>query len=294
MSEHILYFDESGTANLAQYRDKYFIIATLSVEANADYELSGYLKHLKRRYGFQETETLHAFELFEDESSPSYFKDHALCKRFTESIAEFIDNASFEIGAYVIDKDMLRKIIGTPDGYKFKGGRKHAEDKDFPYEILTKKIVFDYANYLKKTKGMGLIVAESRGNADSVVIKSFNEAQNNAEDDNPRIKTKKQYIRDRIHSICFANKKSVRSGLELVDIISYCINLDLSGKIKTRDSKGIRQMWGRIKQKLPKGTYHILSKKDINELSKAKIHKISERIQGRLREFRDLVNPTVG
>ncbi|MEK9131839.1 MAG: DUF3800 domain-containing protein [Patescibacteria group bacterium] len=294
MAEHTLYFDESGIANLAQHRDRYFIISTLSVEANSDYELSGYLKHLKRRYGFRESDTLHAFELFENEESPSYIKDNARCKKFTESIAEFIDNAPFEIYAYVIDKSLLRKMLKTPDGYKFKGGRKHAEDKDFPYEILTKRIVFDYANYLKKNKGMGLIVAESRGNADSVVIKSFNEAQSNIETDKPAIKTRKQHIRDRIHSICFANKKSVRPGLELVDIISYCVNLELAGKIRTRDPKGIRQMWHRIKKKLPKETYHILTKTEINELNKDKIYKISERIQGRLREFRDLVNPTVG
>ena len=80
MAEHTLYFDESGIANLAQHRDRYFIISTLSVEANSDYELSGYLKHLKRRYGFRESDTLHAFELFENEESPSYIKDNARCK----------------------------------------------------------------------------------------------------------------------------------------------------------------------------------------------------------------------
>ncbi|HRH25266.1 MAG TPA: DUF3800 domain-containing protein [Candidatus Paceibacterota bacterium] len=292
MSEYLLYLDESGVANLAQYSDKYFIISTLTVESNSDSELSGYLKHLKRRYGFSETESLHAFELFEDKNSPIYIKDNKKCKQFTESLTEFIENASFEIGVYVIDKSILRKILKTPDGYKFKGSKAHSEDKDFPYEILAKQIIFDYANFLKKNKGMGSIIAESRGNADSVVIRSFNTAQSNNHSDNVSLKNKKQNIRDRIHSICFANKKSVRAGLELVDIISYCTNLELSGKIKKRDSRGIKHMWEKMKKQISKGTIHILTKGEISGLNGDKIHKISERIQSRMKEFRDLVNPT--
>ena len=294
MSEYLLYLDESGTANLAQYKDIYFIIGTLVVESSADSELSGYLKHLKRRYGFKESEVLHAFEIFEDRESPVYIKDNTKCKEFTESITEFIENASFKIKVYVVDKDILRKILKTPDGYKFKGNKKHSEDKDFPYEILTKQIIFDYSYFLKKNKGMGAIIAESRGNADRVVIQSFNNAQNTNESDTDILKRKKQNIRDKIHSISFANKKSVRSGLELVDIISYCTNLELSKKIKKRDPRGIKQMWEKIKtQLLPNGNFNILTKREIHVLNKDKIHKISDRIQNRMKEFRDLVNPTV-
>lgn len=292
MKEYLLYLDESGIANLAQ-SDRYFIIATLIVESGADSELSGYLKHLKRRYDFKESESLHAFELFEKKDAPNYIKDNSVCKKFTESIIEFIENAPFEIKVYVVDKEEVKKLLKTPEGYKFQGSKKHSEDKDFPYEILTKQIIFDYAKFLKKNNGMGSIVAESRGNSDSVVIRSFNDTQSTNNTDTDNIKRSKQNVRDRIHSICFANKKSVRSGLELVDIISYCTNRDLSGKIKQRDSRGIRQMWEKLKKLLPEDNFTLLKKKDISGLNKDKIHKISERIQQRLREFRDLVNPTV-
>ncbi len=83
MKEYILYLDESGVANLAQERDRYFIITTLVVESSADAELSGYLKHLKRRYGFEVSETLHAFELFENKISSTYISDNVKCKKFT-------------------------------------------------------------------------------------------------------------------------------------------------------------------------------------------------------------------
>ncbi len=293
MQEYLLYLDESGVANLAQDRDKYFIITTLTVESDADLELSGYLKHLKRRYGFNESETLHAFELFENKTSTSHIKENSRCKKFTESITEFIENAPFDIKIYVIDKKLVKKLIKAPEGYKFKGSKKHSEDKDFPYEMLARQIIIDYSKFLKKKNGKGSIIAESRGNSDSVVIRSFNDTQNTNESDPDIIKKNKQNIRDRIHSICFANKKSVRSGLELVDIISYCANLELSGKIKKRDSRGIKYMWEKIKQKLPQNNFHILDKSEINGLNRDKIHKISERIQQRLKEFRDLVNPTV-
>lgn len=293
MSEYLLYLDESGVANLAQYEDRFFIVTTLIVEVGADNELSGYLKHLKRRYGFNEAESLHAFELFENSESSSYLVDNKKCKNFTESITEFIENASFTIKVYAINKESLRGLLKTPEGYKFKGSRKHSEDKDFPYEILAKQIIFDYSTFLKKNKGKGAIIAESRGNADSVVIRSFNDAQSNNSSDKESIKKKKQNVRDTIHSICFANKKSVRSGLELVDIISYCANLQLSNRIKKRDSRGIKQMWEKIKKKLPKQDLNILTNGEINGLNKDKVHKISERIQSRMKEFRDLVNPTI-
>ena len=292
MSEYILYLDESGIANLAQYRDRYFIISTLMVEVNADSELSGYLKYLKRRHGFKESDSLHAFELFEEKKALAYLKDNKQCKKFTESIIEFIENAPFDIQTYVIDKDVLRKMLKAPKGYKFKGSRKHSEDKDFPYEILTKKIIFDYARFLNKNKSMGLITAESRGNADSVVMRSFNDSQHKLQTDDSKTQKIKDYTRERIHSLCFSNKKSVRSGLELVDIISYCANLELTGRIKKRDARGIKQMWEKIKKELPDKNFHIMTKKEIRGLSKDKIYKITDRIQSRLKEFRDLVNPT--
>jgi hypothetical protein len=293
MSEYILYLDESGIANLAQLGDRYFIISTLTVEVNADSELSGYLKHLKRRHGFKESDSLHAFELFEKKESPIHIKDNKQCKKFTESIIEFIENAPFNIHTYVIDKEMLCSIISAPKGYRFKGSKRHAEDKEFAYEVLVRKILFDYAKFLSLKKSLGAIIAESRGNADSLVIRSFNMAQSKEETDNEKRTKIKERVRETIHSICFANKKSVRSGLELADMISYCANLELNGKMKKRDARGLKQMWEKIKNKLPENRVYILTKKEIRGLHADKIHKITERIQSRLKEFRDLVNPTL-
>lgn len=73
----------------------------------------------------------------------------------------------------------------------------------------------------------------------------------------------------------------------------HCVNLELAKKIRQRDPKGIKQMWDKIKKKLYGGTFNVLTKKDMMDLSKDKIRKISERTQHRLKEFRDLVNPTV-
>ncbi len=204
-----------------------------------------------------------------------------------------VKNSPFEIRVYVVDKKLINQMLTAPAGYKFKGSRKHSEDKDFPYEILTKQLIFDYSKFLKKCDGMGSIIAESRGNSDCVVVRTFSEAQNVNGLDSKSLKKSKQAVRDRIHSLCFANKKSVRSGLELVDIISYCANLQLSEKIKKRDPRGIKQMWEEIKKRLPNKILKILTKGEINHQNKDKIHKISERIQSRMKEFRDLVNPTV-
>lgn len=289
-----MYIDESGISNLAN-DSKYFVLSSIIVEDKVDGDLSAYLRHLKRRYSFKQDVSLHAFDLFEKKDHELYISDNKKCKEFTASIAEFIENTPFKASVLYLDKDELRKKLKAPSGYSFKGSKKHKADKELAYEILARKLIFTFAHILKKEKAIGSIVAESRRGADAVLLNTYLDTQDpQVFIKSPRIKKQAEISRDRIHSICFAGKKSLKESLELVDIVSYCGYNELVKRFPTHrsDSRGIKRMWERIKKRIEKTSPQKISGNEMMAIAKDRIDETSNRIRSRLAEFRDLVNPT--
>ena len=290
-----MYMDESGRANLAHTDDKYFVLTGLIVEDKIDIELSTYFKHIKRRHGIDEDVSLHAYDMFENMNDHLYFNDLTKCKSFNASIVEFVENAPFYIFVLYVDKEEIRKKLKAPPGYSFTGSKKHKEDKDFPYEILTRKLIFEFTKILKKEKAIGSIVAESRRSADNVVLGAYLDTQQpSLFDKNISLKKQSEDTKDRVHSICFAGKRSLKGGLELVDIISYLAYNHLKNKFpgKRNDRKGLKGSWVKIKNKIGKKSPHQVKGAEISRLASDRIDEISKRVKLRLTEFRDLVNPT--
>lgn len=295
MRHLLMYMDESGIAGLA-HPSQYFVLSGIIVEDNADSDLSAYLRYLKRRHSIEVDVSLHAYDLFENKNHPLYLKDKPKCKDFTDSVAEFFENAPFRVLTYYIDKRDLMKKLGAPNGYSFEGSPTHKADKELAYEIIARKLIFEFSRILKKEKAIGSIVAESRRGADRVLLKTYLESQNpqafkNAGKDN--LAKNATTARDKIHSICFANKKSLKGALELVDIISYCAYNEQIGKFpkQRNDSRGIKVMWNRIKARMG-SMPQLLTKSDMGKLAPDRIDETSKRIKQRMSQFRDLVNPT--
>ncbi len=294
MRQFLMYMDESGVANLAN-KSRFFVLSGILVEDAVDNDLSAYLRYLKRRHGIEEGVSLHAYDIFENKLNELYLKDYKKCKKFTASISEFVENAPFRVLVFYIDKNDLREKIGAPKGYSFKGGKGHKDDKELSYEILARKLIFEFARILKKEKAIGSIVAESRRGADRVLLKTYLESQDpQSFIKKSRIMKQAETAKQLIHSICFASKKSLKGALELVDIISYCAYNDLAGKfpIKRNDSRGIKVMWQKIKNQMGASAPKKITKYDMGELASNRINETSNRIKHRLSEYRDLVNPT--
>lgn len=295
MRHFAMYMDESGVANLGD-ASKYFVLSGIVVENDVDHDLSAYLRYLKRRHSISEDVSLHAYDFLENKLHPNYLKEAHKSKNFTASIAEFVENAPFVILVFYLDKDELRKIIGAPEGYTFKGNKGHKADKELGYEILARKLIFEFAKILKKEKAIGSIIAESRRGADNVLLRAYLDAQD------PQTFIKRPAIvklatnaKERVHSLCFSSKKSLKGALELVDIISYCTFCELAGKFPTQrnDKRGIKAMWHKIKKQMGEPAVQKLSAGVMRGLAPDRIDETSKRIKARLTEFRDLVNPTV-
>ncbi len=299
-----MYIDESGVANLAVYQNRYFVLSSLVVEDHADLELSGYFRSIKRRHELSESRSVHAVDILERKNDPSYLPN-AKCKDFTNSLSEFVENASFRIFVYAIDKNLLRKRLGVPNGYKFKGSKRHQEDKEIAYELLSRRALFDFAKVLEGEDALGAIVAESRRGSDHFLLGAYLDSQDSQMfidlANSPKVRAKNvskrlvaltQKSKATIHSICFASKSSVKSGLELADVISFCAYNDINRSINKKKNRGVDLMWRRIKKCIETGQVQRLEVKEISGLIPDKIHKIADRIRERMTAYSDLVNPT--
>lgn len=293
MRHFLMYMDESGVANLAK-DSQYFVLSGLVVEDKVDNDLSAYLRFIKRRHELSEEVSLHAYDLFENRTSNSYLPD-TNSKSFTASISEFVENAPFKVLVFYVDKNELCRKIQAPEGYSFKGSKRHKQDKELAYEMLARKLFFEFAKILRKEKAIGSVIAESRRSSDDVLLRAYLDAQDpQTFVSYPTIQKQAEMSKEYIHSICFASKKSLKGALELVDIISYCTYGELTGMFPPRrnDRRGVKVMWMRIKTQIGESKIQKISTRAMSGLIPDRIDETTKRIQARLNEFRDLVNPT--
>ena len=284
---YTLYIDESGSSNII-HSDKYFVMGGIIVEDSVDSDTSAYLRYMKRRHDISEDACLHAVDLFELTDKPEFLSE-AKCKEFTESVAEYIENAPFTIKVYAVEKEVLLKKLKAPKGYRFMGSKAHKKDKEICYEVLTRKIIFDFVRILKKENATGSIVAESRRNSDQILLGTYLECQEpNIFEGRKALQALSIEAKDRIHSLCFSNKNSLKGGLEIVDIVSYCAFNELTKGFKGKNKKSVLIMWSRIKKKMNIKNVHQLTTQEISILIPDRINKISERIKERVRQFTDL------
>ena len=295
MQHYTIYMDESGIASLADNGNQFFVLTGLIVEDKTDAEFSSYFRYVKRRHGLDEDTQLHAYDVLEDSHNALYIHDNQQCKDLTASMAEFVENAPFNIHVAYIDKEQVRSVLGAPKGYSFRGSKKHKEDKDIAYEALARKLFFEFAKLLKKNKAIGSIVAESRRGADSILLKAYLDTQDpQTFSENDQSAKLAKLARDHIHSICFSGKKSLKAGLELADVISYLAYSEITKRFpnKRNDRRGLKSAWERIKACANKKEPQLVAQSELKRVIPDRINEISKRVQHRLEEFRDLVNPT--
>jgi hypothetical protein len=289
-----LYIDESGIANLATKGSQYFVLTGLIIEEGVDQELSAYFNFIKKRYKIDGPSNFHAADFFEIQESEVYTTD-TNAKKFSISLGEFVETIPFKLLVCALDKEDLRKILKLPNGYRFKGSAAHAEDKDIAYEILARKLIFEFARHLSSEKALGAIIAESRRGSDRVLLRTFNDCQEPALFASTKFGKTSECARQKIVSIRFENKQGLSGGLELVDIYSYITYQTLTKRINRLKKRGCVYLWEVFQAQLPakkRGHPVLLSRSEILGLGKDRINKISNRIQARLNQFRDFVNPT--
>lgn len=285
MHRYTLYIDESGVPNLAE-ESRYFILSGLIVEEKVDQEISAYFNYIKRRYSIDKDKNFHAVDFFEDKTCDIYLSN-SNANKFCISLCEFMETAPFSTFIWAVDKKEVSKLVKLPNKYKFVGNP-HKEDKDFPYELLARKLFLPFAHFLKKKKAIGAIVAESRRSSDRTLLKTYLDCQEKGHFKSKKYQKYADEFRDRVVSLRFENKNSMRGGLELADIYSYITYQKLGKKISpTMKRRGVNTLDKVIVKQLmaseQKGSI-LLTNRAMKELAHDRIDKITKTVTHKIAE----------
>lgn len=289
MSSYNLYLDESGTAHINDYRDTFFVISGIVLEEQYDHDLTSYFTFLKRRYGIQESINFHAAEFFENRGNATFNAiDNETASEFAHSLGEFIKTIPLKIIAHAVSKDAVRGMLKIPEEYSQAQKKWNIPDRDIAYEIIIRKLMFEFTSHLISSDALGAIIAESRRESDQVMLQAYIESQEPF-----RFKEKPYYheisdeARKRISSICLENKRGLTGGLEIADICSYLIYRYLHHSLEKAQDRGVVDLWRIIKAKIEKPIHSnnglLLTKKDMSRVASDRIYKISDRILGGIR-----------
>jgi len=291
MNRFTLYIDESGTANLNDKRDNLFFLTGLVLDDNISRGFSDYFHLVKKRHHLETIRNFHSVEFFEIKQSPQYVSNQR-AKEFIYTLGELLNTLPMFVISYSLDKRILRKILGISETFDFKGMFKNQLDsKEVAYEILARKIFFDFAQFLHKNEATGNIVAESRRESDAILLRTFFDCKTPSHFIHvPRFESYAKDFNEKVVSMCFENKNAITAGLEIVDAISYLWYLETKGKMKEPFAlkRGIVPLIKELRKntKQPKQVTGPM----IRNIGKDRINKITKEIK----EFssRSLVDPT--
>lgn len=288
---YLLYLDESGTSSIGSVvpsEHKFFVLAGAIIEDRADKEMSAYLSHIKRRYDLSDGESFHAVELFEGAKLISAPK----AMKVAESLSEFLITFPMKLKVVALNRNDVRKAVGAPSNYGFKGSKDHKEDKEVGYEILTRELIFWFARFLKSKQAIGHIVAESRRHNDVVVLKTFLSAgeSNNFRPEQILLKKWSEAAKSHVASITFENKKGLEGGLEIVDITSYISRLKLKRQLNDNKHRGTVILWDAVRKKMEERQIKILNQSGFRRVAPDRIYKVAKKVADRLENvFDDLL-----
>ena len=189
--------------------------------------VEGYLRLLKRNYFGYDMIGLHATDLFER----TYMKYRRLVRpvkranAFLDTLQITLKTIPISVGIYHVDKDEVRKQ------YNYKPApRKNLPgvDMNIVYQKATLQAFYDFANYLEERNAYGEVIVESRFGRDGDFMGYFDLARKKNQPGNV-INLFADIVHKRINSVKISNKKTVDSGLEVADLISYCTYRNFEG-----------------------------------------------------------------
>jgi hypothetical protein len=248
---------------------------------------TSYFNLLKRRYSIPETVNFHATDFFErpvDAFEEKVSEDKI--REFCFSLGEFIQTIPMYIFAHAIRKNDLRTYLKIPPAFIEHKKKTPTEDRDVAYEILIRHLLLEYGNFLSKEDALGLVTAESRREADQVLLRAYIYAlQPSRYKSNPKYFALSNEARQRIISLSFENKQVLTGGLEIADLSAYMIHKMLQNFLNKMETRGGLDLWIIMQKKLYTpylGHSLILSKKDIMRVAADRICKISDQLSKKI------------
>lgn len=254
----IIYFDESGVADLKDKQTKYFILTGICTQNSSIEKYNTYYSNLKNKYLGREI-ALHSHQLFYNPKEKE--------KLFIKELSLFLNNIPISFLVAIVNKDTLinsaskRKPGNSMDTSFKKAISIHTErgnskesfytkplssilkeisnykfediNRYYPLEIAYKKILEQYL-YTNTTRPLEIYFEDNFNNRRLLKLTE-------------KFKNQKSFPFYQLTGISFLNKESKCFGLELADIISFGFNLFMYKKADIH--KSYKYIWKIIEKR---------------------------------------------
>lgn len=280
-TNYILFLDESGKSKLSELGGA-FLLCGVVIDRDLHTALSSYMVSLKHKSGISAEENIHAFDLFENEKVKGRVLKKKDIDEFFDRLCVLVQGAEILCWTVRVKKkdfqDMIRKKaikIGWTEKRIFNFLKKEGLH-DFLYEALSRKLILEFGHFLEKEDACGEIVAESRRQDDSAVLRAFIDATTTGSfKEETRYYKWSKYSFKRLHSLVFQNKKGLSFGLEIADLFAWSHFNNHHGLARSYSSKAKEK---RIKARLKKVEEVMkktLIKDGVEDMTSAKIRSIA-------------------
>ncbi len=290
---YILFLDESGKSKLSDVGSN-FLLCGIVIDKDLHAALSNYMISLKNKSGISTEENIHAFDLFENEKVKGKKIRTKEIDQFFERLTVLIQGAEIISWTVRVTKSQYKKII-EKRAEKLKCSKKQIERiikkeglHDFLYEALSRKIILEFGHFLEKENAYGEVMAESRRQDDSAVLKAFIDAtQSSKFKEGSRYHEWSRYSFKRLHSLVFQNKKGLSFGLEVADLFAWSHFNSRHGLTREYSSNAkVKRIHARLK-KVEDIMKKTLIKDGVEEMTKARIKNVAS---DRISEFTNIIN----
>lgn len=264
-SKNILYFDESGIADLKDLQTKYFILTCIITDEISFQKYNPYYFQLKYKY-FDSYAELHSHDLF--------YRPTKTTLEFISELLYFIDNIPFCFLCVAIKKKPLldrtkkvrtRRPLDTTLNQALSIYTKYGlKRKDFFREEISsiiKKIsnfeMLSVDRYFPLEKSLQTVLERYNSRYRTIINTKEEKEYELFLEDSPnkrrilkyieKYQTSQREITGTLSNISFPTKKAKYLGLELADIISFGFNLYINKRL--RYNKAYIPIWNVINKR---------------------------------------------
>lgn len=196
------------------------------------------------KYKISINSPFHSYHIFEN---PDTKLSDSKLNLLVESLLDFVSLIPIKVNVLMIDRDEFKKALGVKSNEDLKGNSERREMREYPYRIMSAQMFKWFANHLKKTKGIGQILTDSRRGGDYQLLKSLNLCKDIS---GPLPEPTSKLIKEKCNAICFAEKNFLSGGLEITDLISYTSFFKARSTLQTMDGVDMDRLWQVIKNRL--------------------------------------------
>jgi hypothetical protein len=268
MRKYTLFIDESGKSSLLSKETEPFIITGVILEDKEISTVERFFIYIKSKYNIDTTKPFHSYHIFENIHTklPNY-----KLKKLSKTLGDFLSLIPIQVTVLKVDKTVFKKAIGLTSTTQCKGSKKRKAIPKLTYQLTVSLLYKWFAQTLKSNDGLGQVIVDSSRKYNTSILKTWNLCQ---EGHLPMINGKlSELIKDRVTTLCFAEKCFLSGGLEITDLISYITFFHVRELITENEKIGIPLIWNVIAKKEKLTTIDEIEIKKFFGIKKGEVYK---------------------